>query len=313
MRSAVLALTFLTLSLAAGEARAADPAACKVVRLSDPGWSDISATNGMFGTILKALKYQPKIDTLAVPVTYRSLGDNQIDVFLGNWMPAQGKFVDPLKAEGKIQVVRENLNGIRFTLAVPDYVAESGVHTVEDLQKYADKFDHKIYGIESGAPVNMNIQAAIKSGDYGLSGWQLVESGEQAMLAQVDRSERRKAWIAFVAWEPHPMNTRFKLVYLSGGEKTFGPNYGASNVYTVTRKTFAADCPNVEKLLSQMQFTVPMENEVMASVEGGQSPDAAAAAWMKAHPTVVRTWLAGVTTLDGSDGLHPVEAALGLN
>ncbi len=313
MRSVALAIALLAVPLAAGEVRAADPDTCKVVRLSDPGWSDISATNGVLGAILKPLGYKPKIDTLAVPVTYRSLGDGQIDAFLGNWMPAQAKFVQPLMDEGKIQVVRENLNGIRFTLAVPDYVAEAGVHTVDDLQKYADKFDHKIYGIESGAPVNQNIQTAIKSGDYGLSGWQLVESGEQAMLAQVDRAERRKAWIAFVAWEPHPMNTRFKLVYLSGGEKTFGPNYGASNVFTVARKNFAADCPNVDKLLSQMQFTVPMENELMAMAAGGQTPEVAAAAWLKAHPATMRTWLAGVTTLDGRDGLPPAEAALGLN
>jgi glycine betaine/proline transport system substrate-binding protein len=313
MRSFVIATALLAVPLAAGEVRAADPDSCKVVRLSDPGWSDISATNGVLGTILKPLGYQAKIDTLAVPVTYRSLGDGQIDAFLGNWMPAQAKFIQPLKDEGKIQIVRENLNGIRFTLAVPDYVAEEGVHTVDDLQKYADKFDHRIYGIESGAPVNQNIQAAIKAGDYGLSGWQLVESGEQAMLAQVDRAERRKAWVAFVAWEPHPMNTRFKLTYLSGGEKTFGPNYGASNVFTVARKNFAADCPNVDKLLSQMQFSVPMENELMEMAASGKTPDVAGAVWLKAHPDIVKTWLAGITTFDGRDGLPPVEATLGLN
>src|SRR5215218_3685163 len=183
--------------------------------MSDPGWSDISSTNALLGTVLKGLGYDQKIETLAVPVTYKSLGEGLIDVFLGNWMPAQKKFVDPLIQEGKIGVVRKNLDGVK---------------SVEDLAKHADKFGRKIYGIEPGAPVNQNMQSMIKAGDYGLGGWEVVESSEQAMLAQVERAGRQKNWIVFMGWEPHPMNTKLKLSYLSGGEKTFGANYGASEV-----------------------------------------------------------------------------------
>ena len=125
------------------------------------------------------------------------------------------------------------------------------MRTVEDLAKHADKFGRKIYGIEPGAPVNQNMQAMIKAGDYGLAGWDVVESSEQAMLAQVDRAGRQKNWIVFVGWEPHPMNTKYKMTYLSGGEKTFGANYGASEVFTVARKGFTEDCPNLARLLGQ--------------------------------------------------------------
>jgi glycine betaine/proline transport system substrate-binding protein len=238
-----------------GAALAAEPAKCKLVRMSDPGWSDISSTNALLGTVLKGLGYDQKIETLAVPVTYKSLGEGLIDVFLGNWMPAQKKFVDPLIQEGKIGVVRKNLDGVKFTLAVPDYVAEGGVRTVEDLAKHADKFGRKIYGIEPGAPVNQNMQSMIKAGDYGLGGWEVVESSEQAMLAQVERAGRQKNWIVFVGWEPHPMNTKYKMAYLSGGEKTFGPNYGSSDVYTVARKGFTEECANLARLLKQTAFS----------------------------------------------------------
>src|SRR3712207_4023703 len=88
--------------LAAGAASAAEPEKCKLVRMSDPGWSDIASTNALFGTVLKGLGYQQKIETLAVPVTYKSVGDNRIDVFLGNWMPAQTKFIEPLVNEKKL-------------------------------------------------------------------------------------------------------------------------------------------------------------------------------------------------------------------
>ena len=308
----VLALA-LSAAISASSAEASDPARCKVVRMSDPGWSDITATNALLGSVLKGLGYEQKVDTLAVPVTYKSIGDGLIDVFLGNWMPAQAKFVEPLLSEKKAEVVTKNLTGVKFTLAVPDYVFDAGVKTVEDLAKHADKFSKKIYGIEAGAPINQNMMNMIKAGDYGLSGWEVVESSEQAMLSQVDRSIRQKNWVVFIGWEPHPMNTKFKINYLSGGEKTFGPNFGASDVFTMARKGLTSECGNLARLLQQVKFSVPMENEIMARMEAGTKAEDAAAAWLKSNPDTLVPWLQGVTTFDGKDGLKAVRNAIGLN
>lgn len=71
-------------------------------------------------------------------------------------------------------------------------MAEKGVKDFSDLAKHADEFESKIYGIEPGAPANQNIQKIIDANDFGLKGWQLVESGEQAMLAQVERAGKDK-------------------------------------------------------------------------------------------------------------------------
>ena len=107
-----------------------------------------------------------------------------------------------------------------------------------------DKFDDKIYGIESGAPANTSIQKMIDANDFDLGKWQVVESGEQAMLAQVTRAEKRDNWIVFLAWAPHPMNVVHDITYLSGGDDYFGPDYGGAEVFTVARKAWIADCPN---------------------------------------------------------------------
>ena len=152
MRSARAVLT-LSAALLAGllsppPATAADPASCKLVRMSDPGWADITSTNAMLGLVLDGLGYKQKVETLSVPVTFESLKNAQLDVFLGNWMPAQERFVKPLVESGALVVIRKNLEGIRFTLAVPDYVAKAGIKDFADLAANADKFDKKIYGIE---------------------------------------------------------------------------------------------------------------------------------------------------------------------
>jgi glycine betaine/proline transport system substrate-binding protein len=303
----------LTISaFAAGGAMAADDAACKTIRLSDPGWTDITATNAVASVILDGLGYTPDVKTLSVPIGYQSMKNGEVDVFLGNWMPAQKAFIDDLTKAKAIEVLAKNLEGAKFTLAVPSYVADKGVKDFADLKTQADGFGKKIYGIEPGAPANANIQKMIDTGEFGLKGWELVESGEQAMLAQVERAGRDKSDIVFLAWAPHPMNTKFSITYLSGGDAYFGPNYGGAEVQTLARTGWPEKCPNASALFKNMRFEIGMENELMGAIIGGEDPKAAAKSWLKAHPKTIEPWLSGVSTLDGKPGLAAVSESLGL-
>src|SRR5690606_14922041 len=97
---------------------------------------------------------------------------------------------------------------------------EAGVKDFADLQKFPEKFDRKIYGIEPGSTGNNLIQAMIDKNEFGLQGWELIESSEQGMLTQVDHQINEDAWIVFLGWEPHPMNTKYDMAYLGGGDAT---------------------------------------------------------------------------------------------
>jgi glycine betaine/proline transport system substrate-binding protein len=252
--------------------------------------------------------YKAKVDTLAVPITFGGLKDGQVDVFMGNWMPAQQGFYDKFVANGDVVQLAKNLEGTEFTLAVPDYVWEAGVRDFADLNKFADKFDKKIYGIGSGAPANLSLQEIIKKNDFDLSQWKLIESSEQAMLAEVSRAVKRERFVTFLGWTPHPMNVQLKMRYLKGGEKYFGDT---GSVYTLTRKGYAQACPNVAKLLTNLTFTQDMENSIMAEVANNKVSNAdAAKAWIKANPAVLEQWLEGVKTLDGQEALAAVKARL---
>lgn len=305
-----LTALMLATSLAA-PALAADAPACQVVRMADPGWTDIGATNALAGIVLEALGYQQKILPLSVPITYAGLQKGQLDAFLGNWMPAQRPLVAPLVASGAIEAVAANLPAAKFTLAVPDYVARAGVRNFSDLAKFADKFEHKIYGIESGAPANQTIKKMLADQSYGLAGWSLVESSEQGMLSQVARKGRSAEWIVFLAWEPHQMNNRYKLVYLDGDSSYFGPRYGSASVNTITRSGYRAACPNAARLLAQMVFSAPLEHAIMADMlDQKQTARAAALHQLQAHPELLTPWLAGVTTRDGGDAAAALRARL---
>ena len=287
-------------------------AECKLVRFTDPGWTDIGATNGVATTVLEGLGYKTNITLLGVPIGFESMKNGEIDVFMGNWMPAQQGFIDKYKAD--IDIVRVNLEGAKFTLAVPTYAYNAGVKDFADLSTHAGDFSQKIYGIEAGAPANQKLQSMIDTGEFGLNGWNLVESGEQAMLSQVSRSVKRDKFIVFLAWEPHPMNVNYDIRYLTGGDKYFGPNLGGATIYTLTRKGYSDDCPNVGKLLGNMAFSLKMENEIIGAVlNDGQKAEVAAKAWLSQNPGVLDQWLTGITTVGGAPGLPAVKQHLGLN
>lgn len=60
-----------------------------------------------------------------------------------------------------------------------------------------------------------------------------------------------------------------------------------------------------------MAFTLPMENQLMDAVlNQHQKPRAAAKAWLKAHPTMLEAWVAGVGSRDGPDRLTVASARL---
>jgi glycine betaine/proline transport system substrate-binding protein len=300
--------------LASGAAAAADPESCRTVRFSDVGWTDITSTTAATSVVLEGLGYQPETEILSVPVTYASLENKDIDVFLGNWMPSMAGDAEPYLDKGTVESVGVNLEGAKYTLAVPSYLAEQGLKDFADIADFRDQLDGQIYGIEPGNDGNRLILQMIEENAFGLEGFELVESSEQGMLAQVARATRSEEPIVFLGWAPHPMNANFDLAYLSGGDDWFGPDYGGATVYTNVRAGYLEECPNVGQLLKNLKFTLEMENQIMGAIlDEGQDPETAASAWLKEHPDVIEGWLDGVTTFEGEPGLPAVKEHLGIS
>ena len=286
---------------------------CSTVRFSDVGWTDITATTAVASEIIEGLGYKTKTQLLSVPVTYTSLANGDIDVFLGNWMPTMQADIEPYLKAGTVEDLGANLVGAKYTLAVSKDAFDAGVTDFSDLAKHRKEFSGRIYGIEPGNDGNRIIQEMIDTNAFDLGSFQLVESSEAGMLSQVSRNTRRNKWIAFLGWAPHPMNANFKMEYLSGGDDYFGPNYGGADVHTNVRKDYIQQCPNVGKLITNLKFSLPMENQIMGAIlDEGKKPNIAAQEWLKANPEVLDAWLKGVTTQSGDNGLSAVKSHLGL-
>jgi hypothetical protein len=73
------------------------------------------------------LRARYRAEVLAVPVTYTSMKNKDIDVFLGNWMPTMDSIRKPYLDDKSVEVVATNLEGAKYTLAVPAYTYEAGL------------------------------------------------------------------------------------------------------------------------------------------------------------------------------------------
>ncbi|WP_018150089.1 choline ABC transporter substrate-binding protein [Leeia oryzae] len=304
-----------TLAIAACSqlAFAQDPAACQKVHFADVGWTDIAATTGMASVVLDGLGYKPSTTIASVPITFAGIKSKQIDVFLGYWNPSMTPVIEPFIKAKQIKVLdKPNLVGAKYTLAVPSYVAAAGLKSFADIAKFKKELDGKIFGIEPGNDGNALIQGMIQKNQFGLKDFKLIESSEAGMLAEAERAVRQKKFIVFLGWEPHPMNVKMRMTYLTGGDDVFGPNLGEAKVYTAVSPDYETRCPNVGKFVNNLEFTTGIENMVMGPIMNKTKPEVAAKEYLKKNPAVLNKWLAGVTTFDGKDGLAAVKKSLGL-
>ena len=306
---AASAMSLVAVMAAQSGAQAAEAESCKLVRFADVSWTDNTAQNGFFKNLIKPLGYEVKEDFLGLPIILEGLKNKDLDLFLDNWMPSNASNVQPYLDEKSIDSLQPNLKGAGYGPVVPQYVADAGVKDLKDLAANGEKFESKFYGIEPGNDGNKIVQAKIDDPANGLDGWELVESSEQGMLVQAEKAIKKQEWIVFLGWAPHPVMGGMPLYYLSGFEKD---GFGEAKINALTRTGYSAECPNIGKLLANLEFTLPMESDVMKEILAGKEGEAAAAEWLKANPAVLDTWLAGVTTFDGQDGAAAVKKNLGL-
>lgn len=294
-------------------ANASEPEQCAQVRFADVGWTDITMTTATTRLLLGALGYSTNVKRMSVPETYLALRQGQLDVFLGNWMPSMQADIQPYLDQHSVETLRANLHGAKYTLAVSAAAYDGGLKNFNDIAQYASQLDNKIYGIEPGNDGNQLIKQMIKDNAYHLGDFKLVEGSEGKMLSSVQRAIQLKQWVVFLGWEPHPMNTRLQMHYLDGGDAVFGADYGGATVYTNVRTGYVQQCPNVGRLLNNLEFSLAMENQLMdAALNQQVNPRQAALRWLKANPQALDSWLEGVNSRDGEPALAVVKRKLGL-
>lgn len=279
---------------------AAEPDACKNVRLGVVNWTDVIATSAMAQVLLDGLGYKTKQTSASQQIIFAGIRDDRLDMFLGYWNPIMTQTISPFVNAKQVKVLdAPSLEDARATLAVPRYLADKGLKSFADIHKFEKELGGKIYGIEPGSGANTQIKAMIEKNQFGLGKFQLVESSEAGMLSAVDRAVRRKQAVVFFGWAPHPMNVNVDMVYLGDSQDALGPDEGRASVWAVTAPDYAQRCPNAHRLLSNLKFSAEDESRMMQPLLDHKDPLDSARQWLKDHPQDQKRWLEGVTTFDG--------------
>ncbi|WP_157729977.1 glycine betaine ABC transporter substrate-binding protein [Bacterioplanes sanyensis] len=276
-------------------------AECKTVNFGLVDWTDLRATTAVASELLQELGYRPRQNEMEVATIYEQLAAGKLDAYLGLWLPSGQAQVDPYIAKRQVELLAKNIPQARYSIAVPEYVYQAGVRSIDDIGQHRQQFAGRLHGLEQGNSANKYLRGLIDSNQHQLGGFNLIELPESLMLRQVNRYHKDQQWVAFLAWEPHPMNEMYQVKYLSGAEDHFGPNTGLSSVHTMVRAGYSQECANVTNLLRQIQIPAEQVAGIMDMIVNQFVPaERAARQWMFTHPHLVTAWLDGVTREDGT-------------
>ena len=165
-----LMLITIMVLLFTGSAYASD----NEVKFVSVSWTGVTIKTELGVEILNSLGYKATNTMVSVPIVYKALSINDVDIFLGNWMPSMKTIAEKYFETGKVIKLVANMPNAKYTLAAPAYVVDGGLKTFADIAKFGEKLDYKIYGIEAGNDGNEIIQAMIDKDMYGLKKFELI-------------------------------------------------------------------------------------------------------------------------------------------
>jgi len=178
---------------------------------------------------------------------------------------------------------------LRHALAVPDYVHDEGIETIDDLAGRADEFGNQIVGIESGAGIMREAQEATEI--YDLDGYDLLESSTAAMLADFGAAIENDEWIVATAWNPHWAVGEYDLELLDDPEGIFSDG----DTYEVIASESAQNNSDLMDLLSEFEMNddelFSLLGEVRDADDGNE--DSAVEAWLEEdeHQDLIDKWV----------------------
>lgn len=310
-KSFLLASLFALSSTLSSVAWANEPAS---VRFAVPPWTGTTVKSHLAATLLDTLGYTTRQRELGVAVVYQGLAQNELDVFMGAWLPSQqGMYDSSMQGDDTLLDLGSNVDGAQLGFVVPTYIFDTGITSANDLcnKDLQRKAGGVLYSIEAGSGTSDLLADMQKNRTYCLDEWRLSETSEAAMFGQAKATMDRDEWIVFYAWTPHWATVEYDIKFLDDPKNAWGPDGGHSDVLTLVANDFGKSNPNATRLLDQLVFSAEDES-AMIRMHGyeEQTVDEAARTWMRNHPDKLKGYLDGVTTRDGQPAWPVVQQAL---
>lgn len=257
----------------------------KKVKLAYVEWDCATATTNVLKAVIEErLGMECEIIPVAAAAMWQAVGTGDVDGLATAWLPVT--HADYLKrVQDKVVDLGPVVSGAKIGWAVPSYVT---VDSIADLNKYAEKFDDKIIGIDPGAGLMRLSEDAIEK--YGLDKFELMEGSGATMTAALSDAIKNNKWVVVTAWSPHWMFGRWDIKYLKDPKKILGES---ETINTIVRKGLDKDMPKVYSFLDKFAWKDANQLQmVMAwNQEKGTDPYDNAKRFIKENKAQVDSWL----------------------
>ncbi|MFW5901660.1 MAG: glycine betaine ABC transporter substrate-binding protein [Thermodesulfobacteriota bacterium] len=273
----------------------------QTLRLAHTDWSSSVASANLIKAVLQEkMGIHCKLMEMGVDEMWAAVAEGRADAMASAWLPEthiryHKQYADQVKDLGA------NLEGTKIGLVIPDVTlgrltAGTGIRnqpyididSIAELKAHADKFNHRIIGIEPEAGIMHKTREAMDA--YGLDNFRLVESSEVSVMAELSHAIRHQKWIVITGWLPHWSFARWSLKFLDDPKDVFG---GRGHINTVVRPGLEQDMPEAFRVLDRFFWEPPQMGQLMLWIreDGGHFPYEKAERWMRAHPDEVKEWI----------------------
>jgi len=304
----LITITALTVSPTAlqAEEQEALPEFENTYTLAEASWPGIEAKNEVIRQVLEEIGYDLETEFLGVPMIFHGFSDGDIDLWFGSWMPGEAAMREG--HEGSFEVVRTHIDDALYISAVPEYVYEAGVTSHEDLEEYADRFDHTIHAGPPGEGADEAISHAVEEDIYGLGDWEIINAEWPATVAEAESAMEDEEWIVFPGWQPHWMNVILDLKYLEDPEGIWGE--AESDIQTLTGVDLSEEAPNLYRFAENFEITSADQSEWIFEYDReGREMENIAAEWIGENLDIVTDWFEGMEAKTGEPAKEVIREA----
>ncbi|MEV5026307.1 glycine betaine ABC transporter substrate-binding protein [Paenibacillus sp. LPE1-1-1.1] len=283
-RISVIVAAVMVMALVAG-CSASSGNSKKKVTLAYVSWdSEIASTYVVKEVLEQKLNYEVELMQVDAGPMWAGISDGSADAMVAAWLPTtHASYVT--KYNGKYEDLGPNLEGTKIGLVVPQYMDINSIDELNDA--VGETVDHTIIGIEPGAGIMMSTEKVLD--EYKLRDkWTLLESSSAAMTQQLEKAYANKEPIVITGWTPHWMFAKMDLKYLEDPKNVYG---GDEQIHTIARKGLKEDQPEAFTFLDQFNWTPDEMAAVMIQIQEGETPEAAAKAWVEQNAEKVDAWV----------------------
>jgi glycine betaine/proline transport system substrate-binding protein len=283
----------------------ADRAETRTLRLGEFPWSAAHLTNAILEEIV-ILRPELGIERVErVEVTpdegWAELEDGGLDVLTEVYLPNQQPFASEAKENTALlnRIYPGAVNG----WFVPRYAIEpegpaAGLRSIDQLDRYADAFDRKLYDGEEGWVTTQ--QNADRIQGFGLD-LEHVTGSEESLLAELKRRYEQRRPILVYLWRPHWAHSAFDLVELEEpnpysvdcfSDGKLACAMPTNDVWLAARNDLEARAPRLWRLLHGIEIPLSDIEAMLLEIDGKGRPEREVArVWVLSHSDTIEGWL----------------------